>query len=495
MKKTLLLITIIFVSLTGNAQQILSLDTCRALAIRNNKQLNATKLNQDLTTFIKKASRTKYLPKVNAIGSYQYFNREVSLLSDDQKTTLDNLGTNASTMIGSKMKDVFTGMVGSGAISAETAQALGGLLRNFGAPIAGIGDELGQSFVDALRTDNRNMWTGAIVLRQPIFIGGAVVATNKIADISSEMANDSYIFKKQSTLYNIDKTYWLVVSLKQKQLLATSYHNLIQKLSKDVGKLFEQGLATKAQELKVDVKLNEAEMKLTQAENGLSLARMLLCQLCGLPLENEIVLEDENKDDIILIDEDIAFQPDSDFSSRPEVRMMQNAVDLSRQTTNLIRAKYMPHLMLTGGYLLSNPNVFNGFQKKFSGTWNIGVTLEMPVWNWFEGHYQIKASETATTIAHLQLNDLQEKIDLQLSQCRYQLNEAKKRYEMASKNMKSAEENLRIANIGFKEGVIELTHVMEAQTAWEQAKSQKIDATIDIKLSQVNLKKALGILE
>ena len=62
-------------------------------------------------------------------------------------------------------------------------------------------------------------------------------------------------------------------------------------------------------------------------------------------------------------------------------------------------------------------------------------------------------------------------------------------------NIISAEENLRSANLGFKEGVMQATDVMEAQTAWLQAQSQKIDAEIDVKLSQINLRKALGILE
>lgn len=65
---------------------------------------------------------------------------------------------------------------------------------------------------------------------------------------------------------------------------------------------------------------------------------------------------------------------------------------------------------------------------------------------------------------------------------------------MARKNTQSAEENLRCANLGFKEGVMQATEVIAAQTAWVEAMTQKIDAEIDVKLSQVNLQKALGTL-
>ena len=86
------------------------------------------------------------------------------------------------------------------------------------------------------------------------------------------------------------------------------------------------------------------------------------------------------------------------------------------------------------------------------------------------------ASKAATTIAQLEYDELSEKIDLQVSQCRFKVKEAQKKYAMTLKNIASAEENLRCANLGFSEGVISSTDVMAAQTAWQQALEQKIEA-------------------
>ena len=82
-----------------------------------------------------------------------------------------------------------------------------------------------------------------------------------------------------------------------------------------------------------------------------------------------------------------------------------------------------------------------------------------------------------------------------MNQNTFRVNEANKKLVMAQTNIARADENLRTANLGFKEGVITPTTVMEAQTAWLQAQSQKIDAEIDVKLSQVDLQKSLGVLE
>ena len=485
----------------GAQTTVLSLDSCRAMALRNNKKINASRLKKDVAYNLKKSARTKYLPKVDAMGGYEWFSREISLLNDGQKSTFSNLGTSIVGGISDNANNMMTELVGKGLLTPEQAQKIGGLLQEKGGTIQQQGNAIGQSIVDAFRTDTRNMWAGSIMLRQPIYMGGAITAANKIADIGEQIADNDLDMQTQKTLYSIDQAYWMVVSLKQKQKLATSYRDLVKKLNEDVHKMIKQGVATRADGLKVDVKVNEADMQITQVEDGLVLSKMLLCQLCGIPMNQEITLADEEKESLALAGSAVDTEQqrvaaaDSAVNTRPELRMLQNAIDISKQATNLVRAVYMPHVALTGGYTISNPNVFNGFQKKFTGVWNVGVIVQVPVWNWFDGAYKVRASKAATNIAEMNLNDTREKIHLQITQSQFKVKEAQKKLNMAMKNIASAEENLRCANLGFKEGVMEVTDVMAAQTAWQQAQSQKIDAEIDVKLTLVGLNKALGILQ
>ena len=474
-------------ALTANAQHVLSLDSCRALAYQNNRQLQAARLKKDVALNTRKATRTKYLPKIDLMAGYEYTNREVSILNNDQKNGLRNLGTNISGAIGDGIGQRLQALVEQGIISPQTAQQMASIFDGMGQALGQAGNQAGQKVVDAFRTDTRNMWAGAVMLRQPVYMGGAITAANRMADISEQLASNQYELQEINTRYNIDQTYWLVVSLQEKQDLAEQYLKLVQKLDDDVHKMIKEGVATRADGLKVDVKVNEAEMALTQAQDGVELAKMLLCQLCGLPLDEDITLT--SKPDALHYTAN-ATTP----QQRIELQMLQNAVDISKQTTRLVRAEYLPHIALTGGYLVSNPNVYNGFQRRFSGTWNVGVLLQMPIWNWFESSYKLKATKAATSIAQTELRDAQEKIDLQVQQCRFKLKEAQKRNAMALKNMDSAEENLRCANVGFKEGVMESTDVMAAQTAWQAAHNQKIDAEIEVQMAQLELEKALGTL-
>ena len=357
----------------------------------------------------------------------------------------------------------------------------------------GFGNALGQDIKDAFRTNTRSIIVGSAVVNQPIYLGGAITAANKMADIAEQMAGTSIDATEQNVLYDIDQAYWLVVSLKQKQQLAESYLNLVNKLNSDIHKMIDNGVATKADGLKVDVKANEADMAKMQVDNGLSLAKMLLCQLCGMPLDTDLSLADEDVSDVSVSTVSQQYDHEMASANRPELRLLGDAVSLSEQNTKLIRATRLPQVALTGGYMVTNPNLFNGFDKSFNGMWTVGIMVRVPVLDWGEGAYRVRATKYATKMARYELEEAREKVELQVTQCDYKLNEANKRLLTAEKNIKRADENLRCANLGFSEGVMGVTQVMEAQTAWNQAQSQKIDAQIDVRLSEAGMKKALGI--
>ena len=486
-------------SLCVQAQEVYSLQKCRELALQNNRQLKISNMTVDVAENTRKAAKTKYLPRVDALAGYQHFSREISLLSDDQKNTLSNLGTNTFGQLGGQIGQNLSSLAQQGVLSPQVAQQLGQLLSNVSTPLTQAGNNIGQSINDAFRSNTKNVYAGGIVVNQPIYMGGAIKAANDMAAIGEQVAQNNISLKRQLVLYGVDNAYWLAISLKKKEALAIRYRDLAQKLNEDVKKMIREGVATRADGLKVEVAVNTADMQIARIQSGVSLAKMALCELCGLDLNGDIQLSDER-------DADLPPTPSTQFDNyiipasdstrlnetRPELRLLQNAVDMSKQNTKLLRSLYLPHVLLTAGYSVSNPNLFNGFQKRFTDLWNIGITVQVPVWNWGENKYKVRASKTATTIAQLEMDDVRKKIDLEIEQNRLRLKDANKQLATSHKNMAAAEENLRCANVGFKEGVMTVTEVMAAQTAWQTSRMAIIDAEISVKLAQAGLQKALG---
>ena len=487
MKGTLSLVLLFFGLSSGiQAQRTLNLDSCRALALSNNKELRMSKEKVNAAHYQQKAAFTNFLPKIDMMGTYMRTEKEISLLSDDQKSAISNIGTAVAPM-GQKLQQILS--------SDPSLAPLLTPLQSVMGTLPGALNQVGQGMVDALRTDTRNMFGGMVTLTQPIFMGGKIIAYNKITKFAEQLAESQHATELQDVILNTDQAYWQVISLVNKKKLAESFLDLVKKLDSDVNKMVAEGVATKADELSVKVKVNEAEMTLTKVENGLSLSKMVLCQLCGIPLDTPITLADESMENITLPDTYIEGNVNTALSNREELKSLELASKIYRQKVNVTRSEFLPSVGLTATYLVTNPSLVNGFERKMRGMWGVGMMVKIPVFHWGEGIYKVKAAKAEANIAQYKLDDVKEKVELQVTQATYKVNEATKKLAMAEKNMAKADENLRYANLGFQEGVIPTSNVLEAQTAWLSAQSSKIDAQIDVKMSEIYLNKSMGTLK
>ena len=488
MRKLFILTSLLGFTMLAKSQNTLSLDSCRALAIANNKELLISSEKINAAHYQNKAAFTNFLPEISGTAGYMRSQKEISLLSDSQKRALSGLGTT----VGNSLEQVGGAL---GQMNPELAQQFGPILNMLQENLGPALNNIGESLADALRTDTRNMYAGAITLTQPLYMGGKIRAYNKITQYAEELARQQHNSGLQEVILNTDQVYWQVVSLTNKRVLADSYLKLLQKLNDDVDKMITEGVATKADGLSVRVKVNEAEMTLLKVEDGLSLSKMLLCQLCGLDLTTPITLEDEGIENIPLLTDNTQFDMNVAYANRPEIRSLELAKEMYKQKVTITRAEHLPSLAFMGTYMVSNPSVFNSFENKFKGMWTVGVALQVPIWHWGQGTYKVKAAKAEARISQYQLEDAKEKIELQVNQASFKVKEAAKKLVMSEKNQEKADENLRYATLGFKEGVIATSNVLEAQTAWLKAQSEKIDAQIDVKLTEIYLQKSLGTLK
>lgn len=487
MKRFTSLLLLLGATLSSYAQQIFTLDSCRALALANNKELRISQEKVNAAHYEKKAAFTNFLPKIDLTGGYMRTQKEISLLSDEQKQSISNIGTTA----GAQLQEQIKQLAASDPVLGSLLQPLQGVIPGLTAGLNGVG----QGLVDAFRTDTRNMTVGAATLTQPLFMGGKIIAYNKITKYAERLAESQHATGMQDLILQTDQIYWQIISLVNKKKLAENFLELVQKLDSDVDKMIKEGVATKADGLSVKVKVNEAEMMLTQVDNGLNLSKMLLCQLCGLPLETDFQLADESMKDLPLPNTYTEANVSTALSNREELKSLELASEIYRQKVNVVRADFLPSVALTANYLVTNPSLVNGFENKFRGMWAAGVVVKIPVFHWGEGIYKVKAAKAEANIARYKLEDIKEKVELQVTQNSYKVNESTKKLALAEKNMEKAEENLRYANLGFKEGVIPTSNVLEAQTAWFSAQAGKIDAQIDVKMSELYLNKSMGILK
>jgi outer membrane protein TolC len=487
-KKVFVLLTIVSVAQL-HAQKVLKLEDCRQKALEHNKTLQMSKESVNAARELKKAAFTQFLPNFSANATYAWNEKNLSLLAED-----------AMLPVGTKMAD------GSFGFTADQISNKWTLVNGQPVPLDANNTPFnpktnpekiqwkGYALLpkEAMEFDIHNVFAGTIGFVQPVFMGGKILELYRVAKYGENLAAAQHENKTTELLLEVDEAYWRVVSLENKVKLAREYRNLIAKLDSNVRVMIEEGVATKAEALKVRVKLNEAEMTVTKAEDGLNLSKMALNQLCGFPLDEQYALSDAT----LKSEENVQLIPvDEAISNRPEIKALTQVENIAKSNERIMLSRFMPNIGLTGNYLVSNPNVYNGYKNEFGGMFNVGIVANVPLFHFGDKFHTLNAAKSQRKIAGMQLDEMKEKMQLQIKQNSYKVAESMKKKSATEKNIEQAEENLRYATEGFDAGVITSTDLLGAQTAWLSAKSENIDACIDLKLCNLYLAKSLGTLK
>lgn len=490
MRRKVLVVATLIASIQLYPQKVLNLEECRQMALEHNKTLQISQENVKAANQLKQAAFTQFLPNFSANGTYAWNQKNISLLAED-----------AMLPVGTKMAD------GSFGFTAD--QISNGWTLINGQPVPLDANNIpfnpktnpekiqwkGYALLpkDALEYDIHNIFAGTIGFVQPIFMGGKILELYRIAKYGENLANAQLESKTTELILEVDEAYWRVVSVENKVKLAKEYRNLIAKADSDVTVMIDEGVATKAEALKIKVKLNEADVSLSKAENGLSLSKMALNQLCGIPLYESYILVDEELNNASKTEELISYE--QAYNNRPELKALTQLENIAKSNEKVMLSRFMPNIALSGNYLLSNPNVYNGYKNEFGGMFTVGVVGNIPLFHFGEKFHTLKAAKSQHRIASLQLEEAKEKIQLQISQSTYKVAESVKKQVATQENVLQAEENLRYATEGFEAGVITSTDLLGAQTAWLSAKSEAIDSAIEVKLCNLYLQKSLGTLK
>ena len=498
MKKKLTLLYILAGAMmlppNADAQQILTLEQCREMALSSDPALKATDKKREMAEYDRRTAMAYRFPDISVVGTYQYNSRNLSLLPENVSDFLQNgipagrTATGGPTAIGDQ-----TTIRGQTAIGNQTAT---GDRTTIGGQTA-IGDKINGIMADideAFTLHTHNVFAGAVNITQPIFTGGKIANAGKMAELAKELSEAEYDAGRQEIIMNVDRAYWQTVSISSKKRLAGNYADLLHMMEHDTEILEKEGMATGSDVLAVKVKANEADMLYTKAWNGLELSKMLLCKLCGLDLDTEIVLADEDREPSPTIEDVPVRSKDEIFASRPEIRSLDLAVRIYDRKTAVARADMMPQIALTGNYIITNPNMFHGYRNSFGGFFNIGVTMKIPIIHGLEASQKTKRAKAEAEMMRYSLDEAMDMVTLQVSRLHKRMEEAIETTGIAYRNLESAEENLRTATVGFNEGVITSNTLFAAQTAWLQAHTGYLDAWIDVQLSRSELLRAEGCL-
>lgn len=463
-----------------------TLDDCRRMAHDASHNSELRKEALEAARLNEQAALAAMFPKVNANASYLWNSKSPVLLAREIQF---DFGT------------ARVGADGTGSFEWSETSYINQLdqdtrsLPDVNARVKTLSSEGGQMIADAyqelyraLNPDLTHVVVAQVGLTQPIWVGGRLLALHDAAKVASEIAEIEADDRSQDLIIKVDEAYWRVVSVERKKQLATQYYDLLITLENNVQELVGEGLATQQDLLKVKAKRGDAEVKKMQAENGLVLSKMALCQVVGLPLDTDFKLDDSGLADVQL--HDTVDVTDELLNARSEIQLLDKAEQMAKTNVRIMAAGLQPNIVAQANYIYSNPNVDNGFSNKWDGKgfFSAGVVVNIPIVH-ADDILRYKAAKHQANVAAIKRDEVKQLLTLQVTQANQKVLEAQQKVAMTEMQVKNAKEVLRFAQEAFDAGMATATDLMGAQTAWQSACSDHLDALIDAKMAEVNYKK------
>ena len=433
-------------AMTAGAQRIpvdsclLSLDSCKALALRNNLEIKNAALDVEAAQEVKKQAFTKYFPNVSAIAGGYYAAKPLI------EYGIDDLG------------------------NAQARQWLHNLYYEYGAALG---------LPDRISLCENGVMAGAMVV-QPVYMGGQIVNGNKLAKVGIEAAELKEQLTEDQILQQVEEYYWLIISLQEKQKTLLQAKVFLDTLQRDVKTAAEAGLVSKNDTLKVKLKWNEVYYNIEKVQNGIRLASEALGQMIGHE-SGTLILTDT-------IGEISEWQarwtdPGTAVLGRKEAQLLGLQVDAEELKKKMALGESLPHLTVGGTASYGNL-VFD----RFTANALAFATLQVPLTGWWEASHKLKQHDILVQKAENERADLLQKMYLETMQAWYNLDDAEKQFEIAKLSLQDAEANLLDAKTNYEAGMIPVSELLEAQTLYMQAQNQRTDALIDLKIKAEHYK-------
>lgn len=450
MKKKLITFATLFASLTLSAQETLSLEQCRTMALKYNKEIAASVRQTESARYTAKSYKGNFFPNFSLSGTGLYSNADGSF-----------------------------GIAG-GNLPTFLPDATGQFLPNNGfAYFPGID----------LNYKIGMVYMGGVQVEQPLYMGGKIRAAYKMSLLGKEMAQMNESLTASEVILQTDEAYAQVIKAREMKKVAEKYNAVLTELMKNVKSAHKHGLKPQNDVLKVQVRLNESELNIRKAENALRLATMNLCHCIGKPLDADI----RTSDDFPAVEENTAAGV-SDITARPEYAILNQQVAIAGQQVKLNRSELLPRIGIKGSYdymhglEVNNQNLFD------KGSFSVLLNVSVPLFHFGERINKVRAAKAKLEQTRLQQENLNEQMLLELTQAANNLDEARLECELADRSLQQAEENMRVSKSQYDVGLETLSDHLEAQALWQQAYETKVDTRFRLYLNHVAYLKATGAL-
>ena len=395
---SLLFCTFVFLSLPVLAQQSTLLEKYRTMALDYNHDLKAAEKNIAASMEVEKSARADLKPKLSGAASFQYTGNPMELTLD-----IPSIGL---------------------------SKTVEGKNLNYG---------------------------GSLSILQPVYTGGRVLESIRMAQHQQALVGNQAKALNDAVCYQTDIQYWSAVARQEIVDVAEDFRNSIAALVKTIKERVEVGLVDPQDLLMAEVKLNEAEYQLLQAQSNFETGRMALNSMIGVRLEQPTELDAQIP--LVVVSDSLWL---STGMGRPEIQMAYDKIRIAESTKKLNDSQFKPqfYVGVEGSY--SSPGY--NFKKDLDPNYAVYAKVSVPIFEWGKRRSEKRVSSFRIGMAEDNLNKVVDRVELEVSVARKALSQAIERVRLSESSLAKAEENEAKAVERYNEGKVSVVEVIDAQT-------------------------------
>lgn len=347
----------------------------------------------------------------------------------------------------------------------------------------------------------RGAYMAGLTLTQPIYTGGKISAGRQMARLGRQIADQQLRMTRMDVLVDADNAYWSYIAVRRKVRMLESYSTQMDTIYKQTSSAVAAGMAIENDLLRIEAKRTEIEYQLQRARNGADLCRMALCNVIGAPLDTAI----EPTDTTFNIESPTAMS--LDIARRPEVGLLEKQIDVNMQRIRDARSEMLPTVGLSAGYSYYGNIKLKGFADMGNGTTvpytqefrdGIGIAMlavKIPIFHWGESRKKMHKARYELDNSQLELQRNMRLMSIEAQQAVQNVEDGYRMIHTAESGLRQAEENLRVMRNRYAAAMSPLTDLLDAQSQWQQAQSNLIEAQTQYMIYRTDYLRVTGQLE
>ncbi len=335
-------------------------------------------------------------------------------------------------------------------------------------------------------------YSASFRVTQPVFAGGSIGARLRAGKLFSLLTDQRVRGTFQEVIYDAQRSYNDVLLNQHLFEISTDAVRAAQAHLDDVQKKRQGGVASDFDVLRAQVELSNFNAELIRNRNAINVSKSRLVKVMGASQDSDFELSDELEYEQWEIEMQEAVQ--TAFKNRPDLFEREFDIRVQHELLRVKRSRYWPRINGFYDSTWSRPDPHNSTEIEWGRAWHAGLEASFPLFDGFAREGEVLSQKARVRQSQVDLVDAEETALFELAAGLLSIKDAEEFVQSQRLNLVRAEEGLRLAEVGYREGTNTQVEVIDAQAALTRARALYYESVYSHIIAKLVLRKAMGTL-